>query len=115
MTCSARRRDIHYESHVRAKREGEEVTRHTLVKDELTTVPGTFGDPLRVIQNLPGVARIPYGLGQLVVRGAAPQDSGVFIDGQKGPYVFHFLGGPSVLTPSLIDKVDFYPRGFGVL
>jgi len=114
MTCSARLRDIHYESHVRAKRQGEEVTRHTLVKDELTTVPGTFGDPLRVIQNLPGVARIPYGLGQLVVRGSAPQDSSVFIDGQRVPILFHFLGGPSVLTFNLIDKIDFYPGGFGV-
>ena len=103
-----------YETRVRGQREHEEVTRHTLSRDELTSVPGTFGDPLRVIQNMPGVARIPYGLGQLVVRGAAPQDSGVFIDGQKVPYVFHFLGGPSVLTPSLIEKIDFYPGGFGV-
>src|SRR5207245_533482 len=55
-----------------------------------------------------------YGLGQLIVRGAAPQDTGVFIDGQKVPYVFHFLGGPSVLTPTLIEKIDFYPGGFGV-
>ena len=102
-----------YETRVRAPREHEEVTRHTLSRDELTSVPGTFGDPLRVIQNLPGVARIPYGLGQLIVRGAAPQDSGVFIDGQKVPYVYHFLGGPSVLTPALIDRIDFYPGGFG--
>jgi TonB family protein len=114
MNCTARLRDVRYETHIRAKRQGEEVTRHTLVKDELTTVPGTFGDPLRVIQNLPGVARIPYGLGQLVVRGAAPQDSSVFIDGQRVPILFHFLGGPSVLTPNLIDKIDFYPGGFGV-
>ncbi|HXI59549.1 MAG TPA: TonB-dependent receptor [Polyangia bacterium] len=103
-----------YETRVRGQREHEEVTRHTLSHDELTSVPGTFGDPLRVIQNLPGVARVPYGLGQLIVRGAAPQDTGVFIDGQKVPYVFHFLGGPSVLTPTLIDKIDFYPGGFGV-
>jgi TonB family protein len=103
-----------YETHVRGQRQGEEVTRHTLSRDELTTVPGTFGDPLRVIQNLPGVARIPYGLGQLVVRGAAPQDSSVFVDGQRVPLLYHFLGGPSVLTPNLIDNIAFYPGGFGV-
>lgn len=114
VNCFARARTSHYETHVRAKRQHEEVTRHTLSRDELTTVPGTFGDPLRVIQNLPGVARIPYGVGQLVVRGAAPQDSSVFIDGQRVPILFHFLGGPSVLTPNLIDKIDFYPGGFGV-
>jgi TonB family protein len=114
MNCYARPRDTHYETHVRAQRQHEEVTRHTLSQGELTTVPGTFGDPLRVIQNLPGVARIPYGIGQLVVRGAAPQDSSVFVDGQRVPILFHFLGGPSVLTPNLIDKIDFYPGGFGV-
>ena len=30
------------------------------------------------------------------------------------PILYHFLGGPSVLTPSLMDKIDFYPGGFGV-
>jgi TonB family protein len=103
-----------YETHVRAASKGEDVTRHSLSQAELTTVPGTFGDPLRAIQNLPGVARVPYGLGQLVVRGAAPQDSSVFVDGQKVPLLYHFLGGPSVLTPPMIDKIDFYPGGFGV-
>ncbi|HET6283227.1 MAG TPA: TonB-dependent receptor [Polyangia bacterium] len=103
-----------YETRLRVPREGEEVTRHTLSKDEMTTVPGTFGDPLRVILNLPGVARMPYGLGQLIVRGAAPQDSGAFVNGQKVPILYHFLGGPSVLTPNLLEKIDFYPGGFGV-
>ncbi len=115
MNCYApTRAAARFETHVRAQRQREEVTRHTLSQAELTTVPGTFGDPLRVIQNLPGVARIPFGLGQLVVRGAAPQDSSVFVDGQRVPILYHFLGGPSVLTPNLIDKIDFYPGGFGV-
>ena len=114
MNCYAKPRGSRFETHVRAQRQNEEVTKHTLSQAELTTVPGTFGDPLRVIQNLPGVARIPYGIGQLVVRGSAPQDSSVFVDGQRVPILYHFLGGPSVLTPSLIDKIDFYPGGFGV-
>ncbi len=114
MNCYAKPRGGKFETHVHAQRQNEEVTRHTLSQAEMTTVPGTFGDPLRVIQNLPGVARIPYGIGQLVVRGASPQDSSTFIDGQRVPILYHFLGGPSVLTPSLIDKIDFYPGGFGV-
>ena len=115
MTCYARPRSGgRFETHVRAQRQSEEVTRHTLSQAEMTTVPGTFGDPLRVIQNLPGVARIPYGLGQLIVRGSAPQDSSTFIDGHRVPILYHFLGGPSVLTPNLVDKIDFYPGGFGV-
>jgi TonB family protein len=112
-SCYAAPRKGGFETRVRGKRVAEEVTRHTLSQAELTTVPGTFGDPLRVIQNLPGVARTPFGLGQLIVRGSAPQDSSVFVDGQKVPILYHFLGGPSVLTPNLIDKIDFYPGGFG--
>jgi TonB family protein len=103
-----------YETVVDAPGEHEEATRHVLSQSELTTVPGTFGDPLRVIQNLPGVARSPYGLGLLIIRGSSPQDSGVYVDGHKVPLLYHFLAGPSVLTPDLIDKIDFFPGGFGV-
>ena len=103
-----------HETKVRGQREAQAVTRYTLSQPELTTVPGTFGDPLRVIQNLPGVARTPFGLGLLVIRGASPQDSGVFVEGHQVPILYHFLGGPSVLTPRLIDRIDFFPGNFGV-
>jgi TonB family protein len=112
-TCFARSRAQGlYETHVRATSRPEEM-KTTLSKAELTTVPGTLGDPLRVIQNLPGVARSPYGLGLLIVRGANPADTGVFIDGLNVPLLYHFLVGPSVLAPSLVDKIDFFPGGFG--
>jgi TonB family protein len=114
ITCTVARRAMSYETVIQAPREGEEVTRHTVTQTELTTVPGTLGDPLRVIQNLPGVARSPYGLGLLLIRGASPQDSGVYIDGHRVPLLYHFAVGPSILTPDLIDKIDFYPGGFGV-
>jgi TonB family protein len=103
-----------YETVLAAPNEGQEATRHTISQPEMTTVPGTFGDPLRVIQNLPGIARSPYGLGLLIIRGSSPQDSGVYVDGHRVPLLYHFLGGPSVLTPDLIDRIDFYPGGFGV-
>jgi hypothetical protein len=91
-----------------------EETKQTLSRAELTTVPGTLGDPLRVIQSLPGVARAPYGLGLLIVRGANPNDTGAFIDTLGVPHIYHFLVGPSVLSPNLVEKIDFYPGGFGV-
>jgi TonB family protein len=113
-TCFTRSRtEGVYETHVRAQTSHPEETKTTLSRAELTTVPGTLGDPLRVIQNLPGVARSPYGLGVLIVRGANPADTGVFIDNLNVPILYHFLAGPSVLTANLIDKVDFYPGGFG--
>jgi TonB family protein len=114
LTCLVARRSASYETVVEAPRRGEEVTRYSLSQPELTSVPGTFGDPLRVIQSLPGVARSPYGLGLLLIRGASPQDSGVYIDGHRVPLLYHFAVGPSILTPDLIERIDFFPGGFGV-
>jgi len=114
-SCFARERtDAAHETRVHARAEHPEETKQTLTKAELTTVPGTIGDPLRVLQNLPGVARAPFGLGLLIVRGANPADTGVFIGGEPIPVLYHFLAGPSVFTANLIDKIDFYPGGFGV-
>lgn len=110
----ARSRGPSYETVVSAPREGEEITRHSISQPEMTTVPGTFGDPLRVIQNLPGIARAPYGLGLLIIRGSSPQDSGIYVDGHRVPLLYHFLGGPSVLAPDLLERIDFFPGGFGV-
>ena len=101
-----------YETIVEGSREVMEVTRRTLRRQQLTSVPGTFGDPIRVIQSLPGVARTPFGLGLLLIRGSNPDDTGVFIDGHEVPQLFHFLGGPSVLNAEMIDSIDLYPGGF---
>jgi hypothetical protein len=103
-----------YETTVAPPSRAPEQQRHAVTQAESRTVPGTMGDPLRAVQSLPGVARSPYGMGLLVVRGASPADSGVFLDGVQLPALYHFLIGPSVLTAHLIDQIDFYPGGFGV-
>ena len=41
--------------------------------EEARRVPGTQGDVLKVVENLPGVARASAGSGEVVVWGAAPQ------------------------------------------
>jgi TonB family protein len=101
-----------YETVVEGERERLEVTRRTLQRRQLTTVPGTFGDPIRVIQSLPGLARTPFVSGFLLIRGSNPDDSGVFIDGHRVPLLFHFLGGPSVLNAEFLDSIDLYPGGY---
>jgi TonB family protein len=102
-----------YETVVRGAREKKEVVRRTLERSELQKVPGTFGDPIRVLQNLPGVARAPFISGQLIVRGAAPDQTLTFFDGVPVPLLYHLGGGPSVLNAEFIDRVDFFPGGFG--
>lgn len=91
-----------------------EVTRRTLSIEEVRRVPGTFGDPVRVIQSLPGAARSPFSTGLLVLRGANPEDSNVYVDGVEVPLVYHLGGFRSILNPDLITAVDYMPGGQGV-
>ena len=100
------------EVEVRGTRPPREVTRRTLEQRELSRIPGTNGDALRAIQNMPGVARAPGGIGLLIVRGSAPQDTNVFVDGTLVPIVYHFGGLSSVVPTEALDKIDFYPGNF---
>lgn len=96
------------------KKREPEITRRTLSAAEIRRVPGAFGDPVRVIQNLPGAARGPFGLGLLVIRGANPEDSNVYVDGVEVPIIYHLGGYRSVVNAELIDSVDYLPGGYGV-
>jgi TonB family protein len=103
-----------YEAYVRAETDRTEVSRTTLSGPELTRVPGTFGDPFRVINLLPGVTSAMGLLPLPIVRGSSPGATGILLDGVRMPMLFHLLWGPSVIHPEFIDHVDFYPGGFPV-
>lgn len=104
---------VGYETVVRGERERKEVVDRTVSRQEVQKIPGTFGDPVRVIQNFPGVARAPLISGALVIRGASANESLTFFDGVEIPILFHLGGGPSVVNAEFLDKVDFFPGGFG--
>ncbi len=97
---------------VRGTKPPREVTKRTLEQREIDRIPGTSGDALRSLQNLPGVARPPALSGLLVVRGAAPQDSVYFVDGTPIPIVYHYGGLFSLLPTEVNDRIDFYPGNF---
>lgn len=101
-----------YEAVVRGERSRSEVTVRTLTTEEVRTVPGTQGDTLKVLQTLPGVARSPFGIGLLVVRGSEPNQTIVYVDGVPIPLLFHFGGITSVVNADVVDSVDFYPGNF---
>jgi TonB family protein len=100
------------EVHVRGARPPREIVKRTLDQRELSRIPGTNGDALRAIQNLPGVARPPAIAGLLIVRGAAPNETNVYVDGSLVPIVYHFGGLSSVIPTEMIQKLDFYPGNF---
>lgn len=97
---------------VRGTRPPREVTKRTLEQRELNRIPGTGGDALRAIQNLPGIARAPGLAGLLIVRGAAPQETGTYVDGTFVPIIYHFGGLSSVIPTEMLDHIDFYPGNF---
>jgi len=91
----------------------EQVNSTVMEAEEIRTAPGTQGDPLRALQNLPGVARTPGGFGLLVLRGASPSQSRVFLGGHALPRAFHSLAIASVVPAAAIDRMEFVPSNFG--
>lgn len=99
---------------IEADREEPGETRRAVPPEIALTIPGTQGDALKAIQNLPGLARVPYGAGALLVRGAAPGDTRVLLDGQEIPQLYHFAGVTSVVATECLASIDFLPGGYGV-
>ncbi|WP_129347020.1 TonB-dependent receptor domain-containing protein [Sorangium cellulosum] len=97
---------------VRGERPPREVTKRTIEQREINRIPGTNGDALRSLQNLPGVARPPTLAGLLLVRGSGPQDTQTFVDGTQVPLIYHFGGLSSVVPTEMLEKIDFYPGNF---
>src|SRR6185503_6973428 len=72
-------------------------------------VPGAFGDPIRPVEALPGVAPTASGLPYFYLRGAPPANSGYFIDGIPVPLLFHIGPGASIVSPGAVERIDFFP------
>ncbi|MFZ6178019.1 TonB-dependent receptor plug domain-containing protein [Nannocystis pusilla] len=83
-----------------------------LAPDELAALPGSQGDPLRALQNLPGAARVPGGLGLLILRGAAPNQSQVFFGEHPLPRAFHVPGLASIVPAGVLANLQYVPSNF---
>ena len=101
-----------YASTVRGRRAVVEAVEHTLVAEEVKKIPGTQGDTLKAVQNLPGVARAPFGLGLLPVWGSAPQDTRVYVDGVNIPLLYHFGGLRSTFNSEMVRELTFVPGAY---
>ncbi len=100
------------EATVRGRRPRREVTVVPVSREEVQRIPGSFGDALRSLQNLPGVARAPFLSGSLIVRGSAPADTLVLVDGTFLPAAYHFGGLGSTVATEMLDRIDYYPGNF---
>jgi len=103
-----------YEILVIGKAERTEVSSTVLRGKEIQQIPGTFGDPFRVVNTLPGVTQTMSLLPFPIVRGSSPGSTGYLVDGIRVPLLYHLLGGPSVIHPQFVDSIEFMPGGFSV-
>ncbi len=102
-----------YKTVVRRRRGGDDaVDRRSISVAEINNLPGTQGDALKSIQNFPGVARSPFGAGLLVIRGAAPSDSKIYLGYHEIPQLFHFGAISSVFNSDMLAQIDFMPGNF---
>jgi len=90
------------------------VTKRVIPKKLVESLPGTAGDTLKVVQSLPGVSRARFDGGDLVLRGANPGDSLVFLEGLEIPIIYHFGGIRSTFNSWFLDAVEFLPGNFPV-
>jgi TonB family protein len=98
---------------VRAPRIKKEAVETRIRTEEARRVPGTQGDTLKVVQNLPGVGRSSFGSGQLIVWGSSPKETVVNVDGVEIPALYHVGGLRSTINADLVRSIDLSPGSYG--
>lgn len=76
------------------------------------SVPGG-GDAAKIVHSLPAVARPPAGSAEIVVWGAAPRDTRVYVDGVPVPALFHLGGYRAAVGNDLVGDIRLTPAAFG--
>ncbi|MFZ5439463.1 MAG: TonB-dependent receptor domain-containing protein [Myxococcota bacterium] len=99
---------------VRGTRDRREVAQVKLTQQEFRMVAGARNDAFKVVQNLPGVARSPFGGSALVVRGSKAWDSRIYVDEIQIPQLFHFAGLNATFNSATVESIAFQPGNFGV-
>lgn len=81
----------------------------SLDAEALRTTAGTLGDPLRAVQALPSVGHIVSIVPFPVVRGSAPGDTAILVDGTPIPLLFHSGVGQGVIPGPLVERITLHP------
>lgn len=88
-------------------------SRSVMTGDELRSVPGTGGDPMKALQALPGVAVADDSSSEPAVRGSRPNDNLYYVDFLPVGYLFHMGGLVSTVHSELVQQFDLYSAAFG--
>ncbi|HEY6881068.1 MAG TPA: Plug domain-containing protein, partial [Polyangiales bacterium] len=101
------------ETVVRVRRKPRAVTSTRTSVAEAKRLPGTQGDAIRVIESLPGVGRASFASGELLLWGASPDSSRIYVDGVPVPRLFHGGGLRSVLNGFFVKEIELVPGAYG--
>ncbi|ASV13466.1 TonB-dependent receptor plug domain-containing protein [Leptospira santarosai] len=96
---------------VTGEREKQLMSRTKLRFEEIKRMPGTFGEPLRSIETIPGVVPVSAfggGASNFSFRGADPTTNLYLYDDLPILYPFHFDGLTATINGNLIKSMDVY-------
>ena len=102
----------------RSARADEHVGTYRLASLDLARSVSNFGDPARMVQNLPGVGRPSDWETALIVRGGSPDQTAYLVDGIPISKVSHFeglrneRGGVGILSLEYADGIEFHNGAF---
>jgi|GEM_PF-1377647 len=104
------------ETTVVARRGGDAPSR-VLTQEELRKMPGAGGDPIAAMLGLPGIVRQSpvqgggfAGTNQApIIRGAASEDSVLYMDGLPVPILLHSITNKTVTGDYILDKAYLRP------
>ena len=102
---------LNYETTIQSSEERDSVKK-SISRKSAASLPGAGSDPIRAIQNLPGVNRSQGFSSQVIIQGSAPQDTRYTLDGHEIPLIFHFGGLSSVFNPELTESFDYLSAGY---
>lgn len=102
-----------YETTVYGKEDKRDGSTKVLNRKHFMKAAGSGGDPLKAVQDLPGVNRPQSFSSQVLIQGSGPQDTQYLLNNVEVPLVFHFGGITSVLLPEAIDRVEVFQAGYG--
>lgn len=92
----------------------EKSSKVSLPAEELRIAPGSSGDPLKVIQSLPGVVSAAEGTGVVYIRGSEPNQNITWVDRTPIGYLYHFGGLYSTINSGLVADFNVFLAGFPV-
>lgn len=106
---------VEVSAEMQAKQENTDNSKFTLDQRQLQIVPSVGGvaDIAQSVQVLPGVITTGDQGGQLYIRGGAPIQNKVLLDGMIIYNPFHSIGIYSVFDTDIIKNMDVYTGGFG--